>query len=88
MPLKVCIIGGGPSGLAALRAFQSVDTEIAEVICLEKQSNYGGKSVALLVKNFFGGVRFDDVKGSEILIYISYISPRSLEFQHGDGVRF
>jgi trimethylamine monooxygenase len=42
---RVAIIGAGPSGLAALRAFESArrkGAEIPEVICYEKQSDYGG----------------------------------------------
>jgi trimethylamine monooxygenase len=42
---RVAIIGAGPSGLAQLRAFQSAKSkgaEIPEVVCFEKQSNWGG----------------------------------------------
>ena len=42
---KVAIIGAGPSGLAQLRAFQSAKEngeEIPEIVCFEKQSNWGG----------------------------------------------
>eukprot|EP00929_Paragymnodinium_shiwhaense_P009262 TRINITY_DN113360_c0_g1_i1.p1 TRINITY_DN113360_c0_g1~~TRINITY_DN113360_c0_g1_i1.p1 ORF type:complete len:464 (-),score=70.65 TRINITY_DN113360_c0_g1_i1:52-1443(-) len=42
---RVCVIGAGPSGLAQLRAFQSLaakGVEIPEVVCYEKQSNWGG----------------------------------------------
>lgn len=42
---RVAIIGAGPSGLAALRAFESArrkGADIPEVICYEKQSDYGG----------------------------------------------
>ncbi len=45
MTKRVCIIGAGPSGLAQLRAFQSAQANgdaIPEVICYEKQSNWGG----------------------------------------------
>ena len=45
MRKRVAIIGAGPSGLAQLRAFQSAQkagTEIPEVVCFEKQSNWGG----------------------------------------------
>ena len=45
MTKKVCIIGAGPSGLAQLRAFQSAKAkgaEIPEIICYEKQSDWGG----------------------------------------------
>lgn len=45
MTKKVAVIGAGPSGLAQLRAFQSAaqaGTEIPEVVCFEKQSNWGG----------------------------------------------
>lgn len=45
MTKRVAIIGAGPSGLAQLRAFQSAagkgDT-IPEVVCFEKQDNWGG----------------------------------------------
>jgi len=42
---RVAIIGAGPSGLAQLRAFQSAKekgAEIPEIVCFEKQSNWGG----------------------------------------------
>lgn len=45
MGKKVAIIGAGPSGLAQLRAFQSAQANgesIPEVVCFEKQSNWGG----------------------------------------------
>ena len=45
MKKKVAVIGAGPSGLAQLRAFQSAKAkgaEIPEVVCFEKQSNWGG----------------------------------------------
>ena len=45
MTKRVCIIGAGPSGLAQLRAFQSAEAKgaaIPEVICYEKQSDWGG----------------------------------------------
>ena len=45
MTKRVAIIGAGPSGLAQLRAFQSAKeggADIPEVICFEKQSNWGG----------------------------------------------
>ena len=42
---RVAIIGAGPSGLAQLRAFQSAKekgADIPEVVCFEKQSDWGG----------------------------------------------
>ncbi len=42
---KVAILGAGPSGLAQLRAFQSAaqkGAEIPEIVCFEKQDNWGG----------------------------------------------
>lgn len=45
MSKRVAVIGAGPSGLAQLRAFQSAaadGVEIPEVVCFEKQSNWGG----------------------------------------------
>ncbi|MFC3568003.1 NAD(P)-binding domain-containing protein [Paracoccus simplex] len=45
MKKRVAIIGAGPSGLAQLRAFQSAaqkGAEIPEVVCFEKQTNWGG----------------------------------------------
>lgn len=42
---KVAIIGAGPSGLAQLRAFQSAKNngeDIPEIVCFEKQDNWGG----------------------------------------------
>jgi trimethylamine monooxygenase len=45
MAERVAIIGAGPSGLAALRAFESArrkGADIPEIVCFEKQSNWGG----------------------------------------------
>ena len=45
MNKRVAIIGAGPSGLAQLRAFQSAaekGAEVPEIVCFEKQSNWGG----------------------------------------------
>lgn len=45
MTKRIAIIGAGPSGLAQLRAFQSAamkGVEIPEIVCFEKQSNWGG----------------------------------------------
>jgi trimethylamine monooxygenase len=45
MVKRIAIIGAGPSGLAQLRAFQSTASngeEIPEIVCFEKQSDWGG----------------------------------------------
>ena len=45
MTKRVAIFGAGPSGLAQLRAFQSAQAkgaDIPEVVCFEKQANWGG----------------------------------------------
>ncbi|MDO6479279.1 NAD(P)-binding domain-containing protein [Shimia thalassica] len=45
MSKRVAVIGAGPSGLAQLRAFQSAaqkGADIPEIVCFEKQSNWGG----------------------------------------------
>lgn len=45
MKLRVGIIGAGPSGLAQLRAFKSAERngeEIPEIVCFEKQEDWGG----------------------------------------------
>ena len=45
MKKRVCIIGAGPSGLAQLRAFQSAASagaDIPEIVCYEKQPDWGG----------------------------------------------
>ncbi len=42
---RVAVLGAGPSGLAQLRAFQSAaqkGAEIPEIVCFEKQDNWGG----------------------------------------------
>ncbi len=42
---RVAVIGAGPSGLSALRAFQSAadkGREIPEIVCFEKQEDWGG----------------------------------------------
>ena len=45
MKKRIAVIGAGPSGLAQLRAFQSLadqGVEIPEIVCFEKQANWGG----------------------------------------------
>ena len=45
MKKRVAVIGAGPSGLAQLRAFQSAQNngeDIPQVVCFEKQDNWGG----------------------------------------------
>ncbi len=45
MAKRIAVIGAGPSGLAVLRAFESArkaGVEVPEVVCYEKQSNWGG----------------------------------------------
>ncbi len=45
MGKRVAVIGAGPSGTAALRAFQSAaakGAEIPEIVCYEKQDDWGG----------------------------------------------
>lgn len=45
MTKRIAVIGAGPSGLAVLRAFESAKAkgaEVPEVVCYEKQSNWGG----------------------------------------------
>ncbi|MCB1473520.1 MAG: NAD(P)/FAD-dependent oxidoreductase [Rhodobiaceae bacterium] len=45
MKKRVAVIGAGPSGLAQLRAFQSAaekGADIPEVVCFEKQEDWGG----------------------------------------------
>ena len=42
---RVCVIGAGPSGTAVLRAFQSAESKgavIPEIVCYEKQAQWGG----------------------------------------------
>ena len=46
MTLRVGIIGAGPSGMAQLRAFESArqkGAEIPEIMCFEKQDEWGGQ---------------------------------------------
>lgn len=43
--MRIGIIGAGPSGLAQLRAFeaaQKAGMEVPEIVCFEKQANWGG----------------------------------------------
>ncbi|TVQ70305.1 MAG: NAD(P)/FAD-dependent oxidoreductase [Oceanospirillales bacterium] len=45
MTIRVAIIGAGPSGLAQLRAFQALQeqgADIPELVCYEKQADWGG----------------------------------------------
>ena len=44
--LKIACIGAGPSGLSLLRAFQSAQSagiQTPQIVCFEKQSNWGGQ---------------------------------------------
>ncbi|MEV7647295.1 NAD(P)/FAD-dependent oxidoreductase [Arthrobacter sp. NPDC089319] len=44
--MRVGIIGAGPSGMAQLRAFESarkLGAEIPDIVCFEKQSDWGGQ---------------------------------------------
>lgn len=46
MNMRVGIIGAGPSGMAQLRAFEAARTlgaEMPEIVCFEKQSDWGGQ---------------------------------------------
>ncbi len=46
MTTRVAILGAGPSGLAQLRAFQSAQekgADIPELVCYEKQNDWGGQ---------------------------------------------
>ncbi|WP_343830466.1 NAD(P)/FAD-dependent oxidoreductase [Glutamicibacter creatinolyticus] len=46
MAQRVAIIGAGPSGMAQLRAFESAKkkgAEIPEIVCFEKQDDWGGQ---------------------------------------------
>lgn len=46
MTKRIAILGAGPSGLAQLRAFESARRagarNIPEIVCYEKQSDWGG----------------------------------------------
>ncbi|MEO9517803.1 MAG: NAD(P)/FAD-dependent oxidoreductase [Paracoccaceae bacterium] len=45
MSKRIAVLGAGPSGLAQLRAFQSAQAkgaDIPEIVCFEKQANWGG----------------------------------------------
>ncbi len=44
--MRVAIIGAGPSGMAQLRAFEAAQAqgaEVPEIVCFEKQSDWGGQ---------------------------------------------
>lgn len=45
---RIAIIGAGPSGMAQLRAFQSAKAKgltVPEIVCFEKQSDWGGSGI-------------------------------------------
>ncbi|RIX97437.1 NAD(P)/FAD-dependent oxidoreductase [Aureimonas flava] len=45
MRKRIAVIGAGPSGLAVLRAFETArraGVDVPEIICFEKQANWGG----------------------------------------------
>ena len=42
---RVCVIGAGPSGMSVLYHFNKLKTqgkEIPEIVCFDKQSDWGG----------------------------------------------
>ena len=42
---RVCVIGAGPSGMSALYQFKQLEMkgqEIPEIVCFDKQSDWGG----------------------------------------------
>ena len=42
---RVCVIGAGPSGMSVLYHFHQLKTqgkEIPEIVCFDKQSDWGG----------------------------------------------
>lgn len=46
MATRIAILGAGPSGMAQLRAFQSAQAkgaDIPEIVCFEKQNDWGGQ---------------------------------------------
>jgi len=46
MTKRIAVLGAGPSGMAQLRAFQSAQAkgaDIPEIVCFEKQSDWGGQ---------------------------------------------
>ena len=46
MNKRVAIIGAGPSGISALRAFSTArdnGEDVPEITCLERQSDWGGQ---------------------------------------------
>ena len=48
---KIAIIGAGPCGLSMLRAFEHLENKgekIPEIVCFEKQEDWGGLWLSLI----------------------------------------
>ena len=41
--LRVCVIGAGPAGMAALYYFAKLGADAPEVVCYEKSGTWGGQ---------------------------------------------
>ena len=69
---KVAIIGAGPCGLSMLRAFELAEKngeKIPEVICFEKQENWG--------RGLFGYKKYifnDNWRWSKLKCFVKFIS--------------
>jgi len=91
MGKRIAVIGAGPSGLAQLRAFQSLaatGAEIPEIVCFEKQPDWGGLwRYTYLWSNGpkegleFADYTFEDHFGGPIASY----PPRAVLFDYIEG---
>jgi len=78
------IIGAGPSGLAQLRAFQSAKAngeDIPEVVCFEKQDDWGGLWKYTWRTGLFADYTFEEHFGRPIASY----PPRAVLFDYIEG---
>ena len=93
---RVCVIGAGPSGMSALYQFKQLEMkgqEIPEIVCFEKQSDWGGlwnyswrtgrRLFCCTCINVRGGSRiFFRRRCPRLLLYSNTNKPHSFFFQN------
>ena len=98
---RVCVIGAGPSGMSALYQFKQLEMkgqEIPEIVCFEKQSDWGGlwnyswrtgrRLFCWTCINVRGGSRIFFRRGCpRLLLYSNTNKPHSFFFQNTSCIR-
>ena len=84
---RVCVIGAGPSGMSALYQFKQLEMkgqEIPEIVCFDKQSDWGGlgKQVRSSLLSFFFFFLFsypDNETDNSTLLLVTWTSRDKLQ---------